>query len=224
MQSLLQDLQAEKTLVVNNAPTSAADEWQGSNQAYEFSAYQQLCKGFTGKGPFLLVNDTLLTTHWQPGWLYFFKKARQNPAFFPQGAIAGDIRWVKSAIPEIPQPFLASWVFWLQDEVALQRFTAMLEQALTEKLPEPGAAYTAYLEAWFQPSSFFRGWHGQLSPENLARKMYCVRLEHRLCHLLAGQQALLSLGDLSPRLYQCLRIIDRSRTRFTAWKKQLLQQ
>lgn len=223
MEACMRHLQPEKTLIVNNAPTTAPDEWQGSNRAFEFSAYQQLCTGFTGDGPFLLVNDTFLTTHWQSGWQYFLKKARQNPSFFPAGGIAGDIRWVKPAIPEIPQPFLASWLFWLQDEIALIRFKQALDQVLTENLAEPGPAYAAYLQQWFQPASFFRGWHGELSPENLARKVYCVQCEHRLCSLLAQQQPLLSLGDLAPINYRFLRIIDRSRTRFSAWKKQLWQ-
>lgn len=220
IQAMNEQLKAKQQLIVNNAGHAIlADEILGSNSDFEFSGYLEAIAHFTGEGPFLLVNDTLLLTHWLPGWTKLFKRAQRSPEFFPAATVAGDIRWEEVIIPERPIPYLSSWVFWCNDRQALLHLEHALRKVIAQDMKPPSVVYQNYLDRWFQPSSAFSGWHGELNSNTYHRKLRCVRLEHALSLALAENKPLRSLGELAPNSYWLLRIIDRFRTRWSAWQK-----
>lgn len=204
---------SEQWIVNNHAASRTADELAGSNTAYEFSAYLQLARTFTGPGPFLLVNDTLFRNHTQRGWAWLTKKCLQASS---ESVIWGDIRKEKGEIPERPNVFLASWIFVIPDRKQLDNFVQVLEAVVQQK-QQPSAAYEAYLQAWLQPGPWYKGWHGGHDPAAIARKRAAVQWEHGLSKgLQAAGVRLGSMGQQQRLLYVLIRWHDRLVTRWQA--------
>lgn len=212
---------SEQLIVNNHAASKAADEWAGSNEAFEFSAYLQLAQAFTGEGPFVLLNDTLFRNHHGTAWAVLTQKCLQSPS---DGVIWGDIRIEKGDIPERPKVFLASWIFVIPNRKQLNVFIQVLQSVLHQK-HQPSAAYEAYLKAWLQPGPWYKGWHGGNDPQAIARKRAAVQWEHGLSRELraAGCQ-LRSMGLHQPLLYAFIRLHDRLVTRGQAIQARFFSQ
>ena len=205
--------------VVNNWAEQASEgEMAGHNRQYEFGGYLTLLQKMEPlQGPYVLVNDTLFRTHHRQGWMNLLKKV---PARIESEsrAVYGDIRWDGTALPERPNPFLASWIFVLPNKESLQLFQSVLEEVLMEETPALSPAYESFLQDWLSANSRWRGWHGRLTPDALARKRACILWEHRLSlRLMESGMHLRSLGEWDPSLYSRLRLIDRIKTRWNAW-------
>jgi hypothetical protein len=207
-----------RILVLNNKPNTARpSEIQGSYAHYEFSGYLEMCESFKGTGPFVIVNDTLFKTHYTVGWLRLLKRAIAQLNRHTV-TVYGDIRWDGEAYAERPNPFLASWLFVLPNELSLQVFKQSLAEILNEPASLGSEAYQAFLHGWIFPKGKFSGWHGGAKDEPArARKERCIRLEHRLSTVLPQHGLpLTSVGSFSPFSYLVLRGIDRLNTRFKA--------
>jgi SAM-dependent methyltransferase len=207
-------LKAGQLLVVNNnSGDIVPGALQGSNEHFEFSAYQQLCEHLPGEGPFVIVNDTLFKNHWKQGWSRLCRLAiRRIPA--DAHGIWGDIRYDGNNIPERPDPYLASWIFVIPNRTSLKDFGETLSQICNTQLPEPSPEYTAFLHNWVNPEVWYRGWHGRQPPAAIQRKIRTVRLEHALSRqLVQNGLKIHSLGEFAPLFYRFLRIVDRLQTR-----------
>ncbi|MFZ4465266.1 MAG: hypothetical protein ACOYN5_15580 [Bacteroidales bacterium] len=204
--------------VVNNHPTlRSPQELDGDNSHFEFSAYRILCEKLEGDGPFIIANDTLFRNHWQKGWAKMLRLAIRRMDV-SVNIVWGDIRRDGNSIPERPDPFLASWIFVIPNRAVLKQFAEVLDDLCNTELPEPSPAYASFLTWWTAPARRFRGWHGARTPEDIARKVRCIRLEHALSKSLpAAGLPIRSLGTLAPLQYAFLRIVDRLRTRMDAW-------
>ena len=207
-----------RILVLNNKPNTARpSEIQGSYAHYEFSGYLEMCESFKGTGPFVIVNDTLFKTHYTVGWLRLLKRAIAQLNRHTV-TVYGDIRWDGEAYAERPNPFLASWLFVLPNELSLQVFKQSLAEILNEPASLGSEAYQAFLHGWIFPKGKLSGWHGGAKDEPArARKERCIRWEHRLSTVLPQHGLpLTSVGSFSPFSYLVLRGIDRLNTRFKA--------
>ncbi|MBK9292044.1 MAG: hypothetical protein IPM52_10530 [Bacteroidetes bacterium] len=205
--------------VENKAGHAVGDVVQGDNRYSEFSAYIQLCRLFVGPGPFIIVNDTLLRTHWTWGWREIMRKALH--AGLPQGAITGDIRHDRDHVAGKPATYLASWIFGIAGRSELIAFEHALTQAVqhSDSLPE---AYQNWLDRWLNPGRFSGGWHRKATEAERQRKRFCVITEHRLSQLLPGYGLdLVSIGTFSPIRYRMIRIADRLRTRAAAIREHI---
>lgn len=205
--------------VVNNWGEQATEvEIAGHNEQYEFGGYLTLLgKMEPLRGPYVLVNDTLFRTHHTQGWMKLLSKVPSGIECEDR-VVYGDIRWDGTALAERPNPFLASWIFVLPNKASLQLFQSVLQEVLLEEPQEISAEYEAFLQQWLTGGSRWRGWHGRLDVDVLARKRACVVWEHRLSlRLMASGMTLRSLGEWDPSLYARLRLIDRIKTRWKAW-------
>lgn len=210
---LKKKLSPEHIFIVNNLQGAASEgEIEGDNKQYEFSAYAQFVGLFQNDGPYVIANDTLFRTHWAGGWAGLLKRAVKN-VNPNEITVYGDIRRDGNAIPERPDPFLASWIFLLPNRKTLNQFGQALNKLFNEPLPPPSPAYETYLQWWTNPNRRLRGWHGDRSAEGIQRKLHCIRLEHALSKAMPQHGlALRSLGEFAPFRYAMLRIIDRLRT------------
>lgn len=204
----------KQSIVNNHKPSLAKDEQLGSNAAYEFSAYLQLIDSFEGNGPFVLVNDTLFKNHWRWAWGILVKKAAAN---ISGEVICGDIRLENGDIDERPNVFLASWIFIIPNRSQLTLFKQVLSKVLEEPCSTPSPAYNNYLEAWLQPSRWYKGWHGLVDANAVARKRASIQWEHALSKkLMESGVHLQSIGQHSALLYMLTRAHDRFVTRLQA--------
>jgi hypothetical protein len=196
--------------VLNNHSASLQlDEISGSNQHYEFSGYRELCRHFTGEGPFVILNDTLWVNRWVGGWRSLLRSALKHTK---SNAVWGDVRIEGGEIPERPNTYLASWVFVIPNREVLNQFADSLDDVMHDSYPPPSPAYQGYLDRWFAPR-WYGGWHGVRSEEALARKRHCIRMEHALSALLSEKNLpLCSLGENRSLFYSFVRLVDRSLT------------
>ena len=203
-------LDVQELRVLNNhAPTQQADELLGSNRHFEFSGYRALCDQISGEGPFIILNDTLWVNRWVGGWRRLLSRVTENQS---TTLVYGDVRVEGGRIPERPNTYLASWVFVLPNRNALEQFAASLDAVMHHNYPPPSPEYARYLHRWFEPR-WFGGWHGVRTPETIARKQHCIRMEHALsAHMLTNGLSLQSLGQTQPVFYALLRLVDRLRT------------
>lgn len=201
-------------IIENKAGAATHGVFQGDNQYSEFSAYLQLCGLFGGDGPYLIVNDTLVRTHWTHGWARLCRKVLRGK--LDEHAIIGDIRNDGDHIAGKPSVYLASWIFIIPSRKALDAYRAALEQALIhpETLP---SAYNQWLDRWLNPGTLSGGWHRQAGEAEKRRKRFCIITEHRLSQLLSAHGLrLVSAGRFNPVLYFLIRLADRLKTRFSA--------
>lgn len=195
------------------------DERPGSNRAFEFSGYFEglalLPQEF--QGPVLVVNDTLLTNHWAKGWGWLLKKILERHAQLEKGKVYGDWRPSVSGIPELQQPFFASWIFWCVDREAVELLKKQLGDLLEAGLPPMSKTYQDYIQQWLSGKSKWSGWHQKIDEQSFSRKEYCIRLEHQLSHQLSSNGKIISVGQIFPWSYRALRWIDRARTFAKRW-------
>jgi glycosyltransferase family protein len=217
------DLGIERAYIVNNHPQQQLpDEKPGTNEQYEFSAYEELLQSFEGPGPFVLVNDTLFRNHGNELWKRLVQHSLLANTAYPY--LWGDWRSEKIVFPEKPATYLASWIFVIPDRATLVAFQSALACILHTPLPEPSADYVHYVRNWLQSDKWFSGWHGPGDPTTLARKQRTVRLEHALSIELRKRGLFLkSLGQHQRALYFWTRIYDRLRTRWMALFNPLAQ-
>ena len=211
-----QALRIEQVYIANNHPTYfEPDELRGTNENYEFSAYEQLLSAFKGPGPYLLLNDTLFRNHGDWLWRQLVDKALEKPGAYP--VVWGDWRSESVVFPEKPAEYLASWIFMIPDRDALTAFQACLQQVMHHPLPQASLAYEQYIRNWLQSDKWFSGWHGASDAKTLIRKQRTVRLEHALSleMRLRGLEYR-SLGQYAPIYYSWVRLYDRVRTRWMA--------
>jgi hypothetical protein len=211
-----QALRIEQVYIANNHPTYLEpDELRGTNENYEFSAYEQLLSAFKGPGPYLLLNDTLFRNHGDWLWRQLVDKALEKPGAYP--VVWGDWRSESVVFPEKPAEYLASWIFMIPDRDALTAFQACLQQVMHHPLPQASLAYEQYIRNWLQSDKWFSGWHGASDAKTLKRKQRTVRLEHALSleMRLRGLEYR-SLGQYAPIYYSWVRLYDRVRTRWMA--------
>ncbi|MCE1201461.1 MAG: hypothetical protein LWX09_05095 [Bacteroidia bacterium] len=205
---------AHSTIIENKAGAATQGVLQGDNKHSEFSAYLQLCSLFRGDGPYLIINDTLVRTHWAYGWARLCRKLLRGK--LDEHTIIGDIRNDGDDIAGKPSVYLASWIFIIPSRKALEAFRAAMEQALThpETLP---SAYDQWLHRWLNPGSLSGGWHHKAGEAEKRRKRFCIITEHRLSQQLSphGLQ-MVSAGRFSPALYFLIRLADRLKTRLSA--------
>lgn len=210
---------SQKSLILNNNNSHSLqndDEMAGNNQYFEFSAYRQLCDLFSGEGPFIIVNDTMFTNHWQWAWAKLCKRAVQK---MPHGqmVVYGDVRIEGGTIPERPNIYLASWIFIIPDRHVLRQFSLLLDSVMLQRLPDPSPSYRRYIDEWIHPPVWYKGWHGQRNQEAINRKIRCVVMEHLLSKRLAEYGLRLqNLGQFRKILYALVRIVDRLVTRIIA--------
>lgn len=208
-------IMAEEIFIIENKAGAAQEGvWQGDNLYSEFSAYMQLCTLFAGPGPYIIVNDTLVRTHWAYAWAKLCRDVLEGA--LPDNIIIGDIRNDSDGITGKPSTYLASWIFIIPTRRALEAFRSVLEQAVVHpaSLPE---AYNNWLDKWLKPSSLSGGWHRRANEAQLQRKRFCIVTEHRLSQLLpqAGLR-MASAGEYNPNLYFLIRLADRLKTRLYA--------
>ena len=209
-----------KILVLNNKENSAkSSQIQGSNTNYEFSGYLELSNCFSSTGPYLILNDTLFTSHITRGWLQLLRNFLAANKTKKQH-IYGDLRYDGTRYEERPNPFLASWLFVVPDFETLKKFQVNLSFILADKSTLISSEYEAFLDHWISPTSKLKGWHG--GPINIqikVRKKRCIILEHRLSKLLnVNGMKLSSIGINNPFIYKLLRLADRINTRLIAFK------
>lgn len=216
MQQWSAELGISRVHIANNHPKLfEADELRGTNESYEFSAYEQLLQELKGDGPYLLVNDTLFRNHGHQLWGRLVKQALQRPGQYP--TVWGDWRSESIVFPEKPAQYLASWIFLIPDRATLTSFRACLHQIMHEPLPEASTAYQTYITKWLQSDKWFSGWHGPSDATTLQRKQRTVRLEHALSlEMRARGLEYKSLGHFAPLFYHWIRLYDRVRTRWMA--------
>ena len=213
-----------KILVLNNKKDGAkAPQIQGTNTNYEFSGYLELSNCFSGSGPYLIFNDTLFTSHFTKGWLWFICKfipANNNDINY----IYGDLRFDGTKYEERPNPFLASWLFFIPDSETLKKFQFNLKFSMDNRSTFISKEYDEFLNQWISPKSKFSGWHGEsYSKLTKSRKKRSIILEHRLSRAFKTNGIKIrSIGVNNPVIYQVLRIVDRVKTRFIAFKRKSL--
>ncbi|HMM12938.1 MAG TPA: hypothetical protein PKE03_12655 [Bacteroidales bacterium] len=206
-------------IIENKAATAQGEVLQGDNRYSEFSAYLQLCNLFEGAGPYLIVNDTLVRTHWTAGWSLLCRKVLRSA--LDEKTIIGDIRNDRDTIPGKPSTYLASWIFIIPTRRELEAFREVLEKAVVHPDTLP-AAYNTWLDQWLKPSSIWRGWHLRADEAALQRKRFCIITEHRISQLLPQSGLhMVSAGAFSPLLYRWIRLADRLKTRLHALKSRL---
>lgn len=206
---------AEQCLIIENKAGAATHGVvQGDNKHSEFSAYMQLCSLFGGDGPYLIVNDTLVRTHWAYGWARLCRKVLRGK--LDELSIIGDIRNDGDNIAGKPSVYFASWIFVIPSRKTLEAFRAALEQALIhpETLPSD---YNQWLDRWLSPGSLSGGWHHKAGEAEKRRKRFCIVTEHRLSQQLpAHGLRMVSAGRFNPVLYFLIRLADRLKTRLSA--------
>jgi len=220
MQAWAQQCGASLQIILNNSEVGIQpDEQPGSNRAFEFSGYLEglalLPHDF--RGPVLVVNDTLLANHWAEGWGWLLTEFLKLHAKLEKGAVYGDWRPPVAGVPELQQPFYASWIFWCVDRQAANFFKEQLELLLKEDLPPVSTEYNAFIKQWLSGKSKWKGWHQKADGMSYARKAYCIRLEHRLSQQLSSKGQIMSFGRILPWPYRGLRWIDRARTFLKRW-------
>lgn len=190
----------------------------GSNRYFEFSGYLEAVDRFQSEGPFMIVNDTYFKSHNAVLWnllLHRFLRERDIA-----DCIYGDIRTEVSNFKEKPSPYLSSWIFFIPNRQALQRFRSTLESAIEDATNANfSTEYLAYVEDWIRPKNTLYGWHIQSGQEeSWERKRLCIYIEHRWNVALLNEGfELRSLGGNQKRLYWVLRMVDRLQTRLLAW-------
>jgi|TARA_B100001063_G_scaffold184930_1_gene174635 hypothetical protein len=213
-----------KILVINNKKDYAkAPQIQGTNKDYEFSGYLELSNCFSSSGPYLIFNDTLFTSHFTKGWIWLICKfilVNNNCKNY----IYGDLRFDGTKYEERPNPFLASWLFVIPNYETLKKFQFNLKYSLDNRLISTSKGYEEFLNQWISPKSKFSGWHGESYCElTKARKKRSIIIEHRLSRVLKMNGIeIKSIGVNNPIFYQLLRIVDRVKTRFIAFKRKSL--
>ena len=216
MSDWAKNLNIDQVYIANNHPLLyEADELRGTNENYEFSAYEQLLNQFQGPGPYLLINDTLFRNHGHQLWGRLVKKALQDPGAFPD--VWGDWRSESFVFPEKPAQYLASWIFLIPDRPTLILFQTSLHNIIHHKLPQTSTEYEEYIKNWLQSDKWFSGWHGSSDAHTLKRKQRTVRLEHALSiEMRINGLVYSSLGNHAPVYYAWVRLYDRIRTRWMA--------
>ncbi len=215
LRSWASSLGSQRTLIVENKKGAAPKGvLQGDNTFSEFSAYLQLCGLFAGPGPYIIINDTLVRTHWAFGWAALSRKIlAQN---LDANTIIGDIRHDGDNIPGKPSVYFASWIFFIPSRNELEAFAKALKQALNhpDTLPE---AYNLWLDRWLNPNSLSGGWHRRAGEAEKQRKRFCIITEHRLSLMLPVHGLnMVSAGRYSTALYALIRLTDRLKTRTKA--------
>jgi hypothetical protein len=202
--------------ILNNDKASLQeDEISGNNLFYEFSGYYELCRHFTGEGPFVILNDTLWVNRLVGGWQTLLRSAIRQ---INGNGVWGDLRVEGGVIPERPNTYLASWIFVIPNREVLSQFAASLSVVMHDAYPPPSPAYKVYLDRWFVPR-WYGGWHGVRSNESLARKLQCIRMEHTLSAVITEKGLRVhALGEKRSLFYALLRLIDRSYTFFKRLK------
>jgi hypothetical protein len=201
-----------QVLILNNKPGAARNgEIQGSNAGHEFSGYLEVMAEASLDGQVVVLNDTFFKNHFTWGWLGLLKKVLGNSTV-EDASIYGDVRYDGTTLLERPNPFFASWIFCLSGETAIKEFGRCLSVLLADPQPSWSPAYERFLSDWLQGTTWYKGWHrANANEELLLVKKRNIYWEHRLSALLLGSSevTLMSMGEVSPRLYRCLRWSDR---------------
>jgi len=202
--------------VINNAPLEAdLQEIQGSNLAFEFSGYLELLENRPKQGVVILLNDTLFKHHFAGGWVRFIRSFLEVLSTEDK-VIYGDIRWDGTALVERPNPFLASWLFVIPNEISNEVFRSTLRDVIQMPIPKMSAEYELFLTEWLVSSGLWKGWQGsEKDTVTIERKKKCIYWEHQLSANLAKSGVeLRSIGEKNRVGYWVLRWVDRLKIGF----------
>jgi len=173
-------------LLINNQKPVDSGEMEGHNRQFEFGAYKQALEQFVGYDRVLLLNDTAFNSHAFWLWLTLWQRAwNQKPVSGLK--VWSDLRFDGITLLERPNPFAASWCMMALNQASVKMLGDTLISVLAQQ-PEPlSFAYEDFLSGWLS-GRMSRGWHGDASAENIARKRQCIVWEH------AWSRALLEAG------------------------------
>lgn len=199
-------IEPSNRVVVDNAGGDFGDV-AGSNSHFEFSGYLEGIEAVRATGVacdrLVIFNDTLLSHHW--AWAWARLVARRSPAT----GIWGDGRHESFDQDRRELDFLASWHFDIVGTTALDSFEAALRSVIADfDTSIEDCAYKVHIRQYL--NSRFSG--GYSNPESvadsdgLARKMACIRAEHRLS---AHEACVGQIRHLSGIGYQSVRLADR---------------
>lgn len=163
-------------LLINNQNPVVSGEIQGHNRQFEFGAYQQAMEQFADHDRVLLLNDTAFRSHAFWLWLGLWQRAWNQPSI--NGLkVWGDLRFDGSTLSERPNPFAASWCMMALNQASVRVLGNTLSSVLSQQPQLISSAYDAFLNDWLSGRTS-RGWHGDASDENRARKRQCIVWEH----------------------------------------------
>lgn len=174
------ELPKEGRFVVDNAQGELAD-LAGSNDQLEFSGYLEGLQWISARHGDLdrvvIFNDTLFGHHWSTGWAGIVRDGPRDAGIWGDGRLDRVDRSDRSL------RFIASWHFDLVGAAAIETFTSTLAEAVDsfDRIGED-PAYEAHLGRYLR-SSIRRGYSNPASirePATRARKLACIRTEHRL--------------------------------------------
>jgi hypothetical protein len=200
--------------IVNNYPNRASpQEIQGHNKYQDIGAYPLLISQFKSKGPYLIINDTLFVNHSPTLWKIAIKYWMKCP-YPDKNTIWGDIRHSNTPFNEIPNTYLASWIFLIPSKEELNIFNELLLKSLENTPLQWSTEYNNYLNK-FLNGNLFKGWHKIEQSDAKILKKQCYFLEHTISKRLLNHNIQLQpITKQKIYLYNLIRIIDRLNTRY----------
>lgn len=208
-----------KVFIINNRKDGALEgEFQGSNSGHEFSGYLELLTSMGMESPIVLLNDTMFKNHVDFGW-FFLVRSVLNRSTGKENTIYGDLRYDGNDLIERPNPFLASWIFVINEKRVAIEFQRVLQLLLSEPLPHWSQQYEAFLEDWLNGAKWNKGWHRYgTSAEMLHLKKRNIFWEHQISAKMQERGVCLrSLGTFYPFTYKVIRLLDRLNTAIYRW-------
>lgn len=205
-------------LLINNHSSVMSGEIKGHNQQYEFGAYQQAMERFVGYDRVLLLNDTAFDSHAFWLWLSLWQRA-WNQKTIEGLKVLGDLRFDGTTIQERTNPFAASWCMMALNRSSVEVLGNTLATVLSQQPQSMSSAYEAFLDDWLSGRTS-RGWHGEASAENRARKRQCIVWEHAWSRALndAGVE-LHSFRSFGWFRHFLARLFDRLKNRYRAFRR-----
>ncbi len=196
-------LSAQLTLLHTHPDRSSEPNYVG-NAHFEFGAYVAAAQYAQSKGPYVLVNDTLLDRHAHRLWARWLLAASNS---LHASGVQCDVYPAPRERPaEIPDPYASSWIFYLPTRADLESFCAAVRETLVQPAAEPSPAYEAFLDRWLNHPLPGVGYQGPRTPADLARKRQTILWEHSLSRLLVTSNQLHPFTGIG---YRALRLADK---------------
>ena len=177
---------SDVAIVVDTGDKPLPEAISVSNEHYEFGGYLELAKrlGEIHDGPYFIANDRLFYKRFCHGWTWLL---RRRDLFDTGCYVMGDVHDEKIEAPELNNPYLSSWIFYIPDRWTLNKFIEACEKLIATPFDKTreSQAYREFMERWLNGPQRSR-YRGNRQPNALARKARTIRMEHALSAHLIG--------------------------------------